>query len=174
MIKLAAVFAGVILGAIVMKKAADDLATAPVESNIAQVITQPEIPETQDYQTALVKEVVTPVEQKPMVRSVKPKDIRSQVKVKANDYRTGVFGGISELELTAINASPHFVDRLTVSVDFMKKNGDLIETKKYTIPSVAPNSTKKLQVPENRRGTKIRISVQQVYSKEYTAALKQA
>ena len=174
MIKLLAVFAGVILGAIVMKKAADDLAPAPVETNMAQVITQPEIPETKDYQTALVKEIVTPVEQKPVVRSVKPKDIRSQVKVKASEYKRGFFGGISDLELTAVNASPHFVDRLTVSVDFMKKNGELIETKNYTIHSLAPNSSKKLEVPENRRGTKIRISVKQVYSKEYTAALKQA
>ncbi|MGZ8544392.1 MAG: hypothetical protein ACXWV0_03805 [Flavisolibacter sp.] len=176
LVKLAAVFAGVILGAIVMKKAADDLvaAPAPVETNIAQVITEPEIPETKDYQTALVKEVVSPVGQKAVIRSLKPKDIRAQVKVKANDYKTGVFGGISNLELTTINSSPHFIDRLTISVDFFKKNGDRIETKNYTIHSLAPNSSKKLDVPQSSRGTKVKISVQQVYSKEYTAALKQA
>ncbi len=176
LLKLVAVFSGVILGAMLMKKAADGLVAAPPPEaiNQAQVMIQPEPEETKTYQEALVRETVTPTDPKPVIRSVKPKDIRAQVRVKAGKYKTGVLGGISNLELTAVNASPHFIDRLTVSVDYLRKNGELIETKKHTVQSLAPGSSKIIKVPPHRRGMKVRISVQQIYSKEYTAALKQA
>lgn len=176
LLKLVAVFSGVILGAILMKKAADGLVAAPPPEaiNVAQVMIQPEPAEAKNYQEALVRETVSLPDPKPVIRSVKPKDIRAQVKVKAGNYKTGVLGGISNLELTAVNASPHFIDRLTVSVDYLKKNGELIETKKHTVQSLAPGSSKIIKVQPHRRGMKVRIRVQQIYSKEYTAALKQA
>ena len=159
-----------------MKKAADSSTLGEqvaTETSVAMIMEEKPVATT-GYKNALVKEVVSPAEEKLPARSVKPKDIRRQVKVKTNDYKTGVFGGINGLELTLLNASPHFIDKVVVTVSYYKKNGEQVESRSYDFTSVHPNSTRKLEVPANRRGFKVKTSVNTIYSKEYKAALKQA
>lgn len=175
-IRLAAVFAGLVFGAFVIKKAADTNigeAETDLETSVASLIMEPPKPQLA-YHNALVKEVIKPAaEAKPVPGSVRPKDIRRQVKLKTNDYKKGVFGGVSDLQLTVSNASPHFIDKIVVTVHYIKKNGQVVDSKTISFHSIAPNSTKRIEVPQNRRGVSVKTSINTIYSKDYKAALKQ-
>jgi hypothetical protein len=173
-IRLAAVFAGLVLVAILVKKTADNVVTADdaiTQTSTATIIPQ-NIPQEEVYQHALLTETVTPVVEKIPMHSVKPKDIRRQVKLRTSDFKTGVLGGIKGLELTVANLSPHFIDRIVVSVDILKKNGSVLETKKFELQSLKPDRTKNIEIPASRRGVKVRANIVSIYSKDYKAALK--
>ena len=172
--QLAAILIGVVVGAFIIKKATDGSISANeiVEIPVANLISTEK--QNSQFKNALVTEIVTPEPVGKMIpKSVKPKDIKRQIKVFSNEYKTGMLGGISDLNLTLMNASPHFVDRVVVDVKYYKKNGELIDTKSYVFKSIQPNSSSNLAIPQSRRGVKVKTSVKSIYSKEYKAALKQ-
>lgn len=171
-LKLAAVFLGLVIGAVMIKKTVDGSALPPDNTETAvatQVIEEPT--ETAGYEHAL--SVSSEPVAKPMVKPMKPKDIRKMISVKANDYKVGFFGGISDLKLTVSNSSPHFVNSIAVVVDYLKPNGDVIQSDQYEISSVRPNGSKSISVPPTSRGRKVKIRVVNIYSQAYKAALKQ-
>jgi hypothetical protein len=180
-VNVAAVFLGLILGAVLIKKMVDANSTVPdTETEVAaQVIPQDPLPPSKDIHTALATEVVpapeTESEEKaaPPVVSVKPKDIKRQVKLSANAYKVGLFGGISDLKLTMYNGSPHFVEKIVVALDYLKQNGEVIETREQVFSSMKPYGTKTISIPQNNRGKKVRYRVLSIYSQEYKAALRQ-
>jgi hypothetical protein len=83
-----------------------------------------------------------------------------------------MLGGIKYLELTIANQSPHFIDRIVVSVDILKKNGSVLETKNFELRSLKPAGTKHIEIPASMRGVKVRANIVSIYSKDYKAALK--
>ncbi|HEU4471048.1 MAG TPA: hypothetical protein VFR58_08195 [Flavisolibacter sp.] len=178
---LAAVFTGVVFGAFLIKKAVDGFAEADGDlatTAAAQVIPMEPIPEPQgttDYQNAVRKDPapMTRVVEKRPLKTAKPKDIKKQIVLKSSDYKVGIFGGISGLQLQVYNGSPHFVNRLTVSVDYLKPNGEVVASEQVELSSIRPGSTKTLAVPGNNRGVKVRCQVVNISSEAYKAALKQ-
>ena len=174
----AAVFIGLILGAFIIKKTVDGFGStiSETEAAVPATVIELETSADQNYQNALTKEDVPEVTgnvEKALPKSVKPKDIKRQVKVKTNKYKVGLFGGINGLQFKVYNASPHLIDNLSIVVDYLKPNGDVVETEQYQLSSVKPMSFKTLDVPSNKRGVKINYRVINIYSKEYKAALKQ-
>lgn len=180
-LNVAAVFLGLMLGAVLIKKMVDgnDAPLSAENTVAAQVIEEPPVSvPAQEFQRPLVTEEpeaapATDFEVKPAAPSVKPKDIKRQVKVTASGYKVGVFGGISDLKLKVYNGSPHYVDRIVVSVDYLKPNGDVVDSRKQVIQAVKPYGSRTLELPENRRGVKVRYHVVSIYSQDYSAALRQ-
>jgi hypothetical protein len=170
---VAAAFLGVILGAFLLKKAVDGTTYSPIaESAAATIISnEPAVPD-KNIRNALSTEIIAPAAEKPVVKA-KPKDIKKQVLLKGSGYKTGLFGGISGLNLTLVNGSPHKIDKITVAVKYLKKNGEVIETEFFDITDVKPRSSKTLAVPEKNRGMKVEYKVVNVSSQQYKAALKQ-
>jgi hypothetical protein len=180
-VNVAAVFLGLILGAVLIKKMVDANSTVPESDTevAAQVITEDPLPPAKDVHTALATELVPAPESEPEekaappVVSAKPKDIKRQVKLSANAYKVGLFGGISDLKLTVYNGSPHYVEKIVVALDYLKQNGELIETREQVFNSMKPYGTKTLTIPQNNRGKKVHYRVLSIYSREYKAALRQ-
>lgn len=79
--------------------------------------------------------------------------------VSANDYKVGMFGGISNLELTINNPSAVAVNRATIEVEFLKPNGSVVKSEVLSVENISAGGTKKVQVPSSGRGVKINYRV---------------
>ena len=129
------------------------------------------------YQNALSREIVpvdTLLEKKPVKKVPKLKELKKYLQIESNDYKVGVFGGISELQLTVINNSIHLLDKVVLQVDFLKPNGELLQTEKYTFFSIAPHAKKTLDIPPSRRGVKVKYKILDAKSRDYKLTLVQA
>lgn len=70
------------------------------------------------------------------------------------DY-DGFFGGIDHVIITVSNNSDFNVNQATVVLLYIKKNGDLYDTKYVTIQEIAAHSQKMINGPDSKRGTKL-------------------
>lgn len=120
------------------KKATDDVVKAKTESSD----TVKEVAETK-----------APEEKAEKVAS------KPDLQLGVNKYNVGLFGGISNLELSVTNASSQPVDKAVVEVEYIKSNGKVVGSKTVEVNSIAPGSTRKIQVPDNGRGTSVRYRV---------------
>jgi|GEM_PF-5009630 len=79
--------------------------------------------------------------------------------VSANEYKIGMFGGISDLEITVNNPSSMNIDRAVVEVEFLKPNGSVVKSQTVTVENISAGGAKKIAVPASNRGVKIRYRV---------------
>jgi hypothetical protein len=79
--------------------------------------------------------------------------------VTANDYKVGMFGGVSNLELSISNPSSVAVSKATIEVEFLKPNGSVVKSEVLSIENISPGGAKKLSVPSSGRGVKVRYRV---------------
>lgn len=174
--RVAAVFGGLMIGAFLVKKAVDGFHFTPIAASNALPATVmfEEMPTATNYRNALLTEVVPAKDTvAKIVKKLKPKDIRKQLRIKGSEYKVGMLGGINGLQLKVYNASPHPVDKVTVAVQYLKPNGDVVHTDQYEVHSLRPRSTKLLEVPDSKRGVKVKYSIVEVHSKTYSKAIRQ-
>lgn len=79
--------------------------------------------------------------------------------VTANEYKVGLFGGISNLEISVRNPSSQKIGKAVVEIDFLKPNGSVVKTQTVKVEDLSPGSSKTLAVPASNRGTKVRWRV---------------
>lgn len=84
---------------------------------------------------------------------------KAALQLSANDYTVGLFGGISNLELTVTNPSSTAIDKAVIEVEYLKSNGKTVGTKTVEVGSLAPGASRKIQVPDNGRGAKVHYRV---------------
>ena len=77
----------------------------------------------------------------------------------ANDYKVGVFGGVSELEISVSNPSSVTVDKATIEVEFLKPNGNVVKSETLSVENISAGGSKKISVPSSGRGVKVRYRV---------------
>jgi len=173
---VAAVFMGLIVGAVMIKKLVDEAGSGPVSDSApaaaAVVLDEPPAAD-ETYKNALVTETVPATRLVKEVKKAKPKDIRKQLRLQGTRYDVGMLGGISNLALSVYNSSNHSVDRVTVEVQYLKPDGSVIHADQYEINSIRPMGVKTLQVPDSKRGVKVSYRIVGVTSKDYKKALKQ-
>jgi hypothetical protein len=170
------VFCGLVLGAYTMKKAVDGFDKPTPVENVPLTVIADETPRVEIPSSAVQNALqVIPAEKKgeKIVRPARPKEIKKQLAIKANNYTVGMLGGISNLQLKVYNGSPHPIDRINIAIQYLKPNGSVIETDNYVLYSLKPFSTKLLAVPDTRRGVKVKYQILDVKSKDYNNAIKQ-
>ena len=106
------------------------------------------------------------IEEKP--RTMPIVDKAPSLKITANDYKVGLLGGISDLELSVSNPSAQIVEKATVIVDFLKPNGSVIKSQTLQVENISPGGSKKITVPENSRGVKVRYRIVNVAQDKIT------
>jgi hypothetical protein len=129
------------------------------------------------YQNALSREIVpvdTLLEKEPVKKTPKLKELKKYLSIESNDYKVGVFGGIRDLQLTVINNSVHLLDKVILQVEFLKPDGETLETEKYTFFSIVPHGKKTLDIPPTRRGVKVKYKIVDAKSKDFKLTLVQA
>lgn len=87
------------------------------------------------------------------------KSVAEALQVSANEYSVGLFGGVSNLELTVNNLSSQAIDKALVEVDYLKPNGKVVQTQTVEVAGIAAGSSRKIAVPNSSRGVKVRYRV---------------
>lgn len=91
--------------------------------------------------------------------TISPAQLASMVSVSNNDYKTGAFGGIKDLQLTVTNDSKYILDRVIVQIQYLKPNEETVKTETVNFKSVPPNGSQTIAVDKSNRGVKIRYKI---------------
>ena len=123
--------------------------SSPEEKRTETSTPEPEVVQTE------VSEEKKPEEKeaKPVVKAA------PNLSLTANDYKVGVFGGISDLEITVNNPSSSNIDKAVVEVEFLKPNGNVVKSQTVAVENISAGGAKKVVVPSSNRGVKIRYRV---------------
>lgn len=110
-----------------------------------------------------------PVKQEPVAPAPKKVDINqviSQVSANANNYKVGVFGGVSKIEITVRNGSSVALDDVTVEVSYISASDNVIQTKTIHTGPMGASSTQVVPAPSSNRGARIEWRISQVNPKD--------
>lgn len=91
--------------------------------------------------------------------TISPAQLASMVSVSNNDYKTGAFGGIKDLQLTVTNDSKYILDKVIVQIQYLKPNEETVKTETVNFKSVPPNGSQTIAVDKSNRGVKIRCKI---------------
>ena len=98
------------------------------------------------------------------------KNLSQLVSVEKNKYKTGVFGGISNLQLTLSNKSLYYIDRVEVEINYLNAEKKLVRTQTVYFDKIGAGEQLTLDVPKSKRGVFIDYSVKKISSKEVDLA----
>jgi hypothetical protein len=93
------------------------------------------------------------------------KNIYEQVRAEASAYKVGVFGGVSDLDITLVNTSLYTLDQVAVEVKYYGMEKKLVKTQTIIFNSVPPGKRRTLEVPKTNRGITIECSIVSINSK---------
>lgn len=93
------------------------------------------------------------------------KNIYEQVRAEASAYKVGVFGGVSDLDVTLVNTSLYTLDQVAVEVKYYGMEKKLVKTQTIIFNNVPPGKRRTLEVPKTNRGQTIECSVISINSK---------
>lgn len=93
------------------------------------------------------------------------KNIHQLVAVDANKYKTGVLGGISDLQLTISNNSLYPLDQVEVEVRYLGPEKRVVKTQLLLFNDVAPGEQKTIEAPRTNRGVTVDYVITRINSK---------
>ena len=93
------------------------------------------------------------------------KNIYEQVRAEASAYKVGVFGGVSDLDITLVNTSLYTLDQVAVEVKYYGMEKKLVKTQTIIFNNVPPGKRRTLEVPKTSRGITIDCTVTSINSK---------
>lgn len=117
-------------------------------------------------QTAAEKNNTAIKEERLPVKPVPAGNLSSQLSVKANEYETGSFGGIRNLEMTLQNDSKYMLDKVIVELKYLNPEGMTLKTEDIYFHSVYPGEAETIAVKKSKRGVKIAYKITGIESKE--------
>jgi hypothetical protein len=129
------------------------------------------------YQNALTREIVpvdTILNKEPVKKLPGIRELKKYVQIEASDFKVNVLGGINELKLTVRNNSSHILEKVVLQLDYLKPNGEMVQTEKYTYFSISPHDSKTLDIPPSKKGVNIKYKIVDAKPREYKLTLVQA
>jgi hypothetical protein len=87
------------------------------------------------------------------------------VHVEASAFKTGLFGGISDLDLTLQNKSLYPLDQVAVEIKYFGPERKLVKTQTIIFNNVPPGKRRTLEVPPTNRGISIDFTITSINSK---------
>lgn len=102
-------------------------------------------------------------------KELDPEAVRSNlyslVSVESSSYKTGILGGISNLELTISNNSLYPVDQVEVLINYHNIEKRIVKKQTVVISDVAAGEQKTIPVPKSNRGVSISYSIIKINSR---------
>jgi hypothetical protein len=92
-------------------------------------------------------------------------NITEYVGASTNQCTYDGLGGISNLDITVTNNTDYKMNEVTVSVDYIKDNGDVFKSEIVTIYNIPAHQDKSVSAPESNRGTSVNTSIHSISSK---------
>ena len=93
------------------------------------------------------------------------KNIYEQVRVEASAFKVGLFGGVSDLDITVQNSSLYALDQVSVEIKYFGKDKQLVKSQTLVFNNVPPGKRRTLEVPRTNRGITIDYTVTSINSK---------
>ena len=87
------------------------------------------------------------------------------VSVSGSEYKTGLLGGISDLELTISNNSLYPLDEVEVLVNYLNVEKKLVKKRTVLITDIAAGNQKSIEVPKTNRGVYVSYTITRINSK---------
>lgn len=119
----------------------------------------------------VVPAVLTEVEKPVRTLESNRKTIFQKVTVENNKYKTGVLGGINNLELKLTNNSAFQLEEVEVDVRYLGSEGKVVKTQTVYFTNVAPGEHLSVRVPKSNRGVTVDYSVKKINTKELGMAI---
>lgn len=89
----------------------------------------------------------------------KPKNLIKLISLEANDYKVKILGGINNLKLTVENNSDVLLNDITIQVDYLKPNDEVVHTETILAKNIKPMDSEIFDVPSHSRGVKVKYRV---------------
>lgn len=96
--------------------------------------------------------------------SVPHENLFKLVSVKPNKYKTGVLGGISNLQLELTNNSLHELHKVEVEIRYLGPEKKVVKTQTVYFENIAPGGQSTLDVPKSNRGVTIDYTITDIKS----------
>jgi hypothetical protein len=93
------------------------------------------------------------------------KNIYEQVRAEPSAYKVGVFGGVSDLDITIVNTSLYALDQVAVEVKYFGMEKKLVKSQTIIFNNVPPGKRRTLEVPKTSRGITIECAIISINSK---------
>lgn len=161
-----------LFGAYIIKKIIDNFSNLPVPENAVAtgVAIETPVPASFENVASVAPENVDTV-QSALRTHARTVNLKKLVNLKINKYKVGMLGGISNAKITVNNQSDYTLDKVTVLIQYLKRNGVVIHQEVLNVHPLHSKAAKVVAVPSHKRGTMIKAVVQSVQSRQYNTAL---
>jgi len=88
------------------------------------------------------------------------------VTASVNNYHKGLFGGLSDIQLTLNNESAYKLDEVIVEVKYLHNDLTLYKTESLNFLNIQPSSDKVMEAPKSSKGVKIEYRILSIKSTE--------
>ncbi|MBO9571559.1 MAG: hypothetical protein J7497_05040 [Chitinophagaceae bacterium] len=106
--------------------------------------------------TTAVQTIAQPVQKNNVATATAShENLFNLVSVKSNKYKTGVLGGISNLQLELTNNSLVPLQRVTVEIKYLGPEKRVVRTQTVHFENIAPGAESVLDVPKSNRGVTV-------------------
>lgn len=93
------------------------------------------------------------------------KNIHQMLLVESSKFKTGVLGGISNLQMTISNNSRFPLDQVAIEIKYFGPEQKLVKTQTLLFNDLAPGEQKTLEAPRTSRGVTIDYAITRINSK---------
>jgi len=93
-------------------------------------------------------------------------NITSLIQVSTNQYSIDAFGGISNLDVIVTNNTDYTIDRITIAIEYIKKNNGIYKIEYLTFNNIPANQNKSLSAPDSSRGLAVNLTKQTISSSD--------
>ena len=98
------------------------------------------------------------------IRNTRDK-INELINIENNSFKTGVLGGISNLQLTLSNNSLYPLDEVEVEIRYLGPEKKVVRTTNIQFTDIGAGEQKTLNVPKSKRGVGVEYTIKRVSSK---------
>jgi hypothetical protein len=140
----------------------------PIDSGVIGVSVDTQVKAPNPVPPVLNDEAIKKAEKQ--LTELARKNLWQLVSVDNNPYKTGVFGGVSNLALKLSNKSLYQLEQVEVEVLYLSPENKTVNTQKVIFENVAPGEQLTINVPKSGRGVKIDYSIKKINTKEFGLA----
>lgn len=148
----------------VLKK---DLNTTPPVNTNSRSIAQP-VSNTNNEPAEPIQAVVENKEKSVLTQEMLDKarhNLYDLVHAEASEYKVGLLGGISDLDITVTNNSLYALDQVAVEIKYFGPEKKLVKSQTLVFSNVPSGKRRTLEAPRTNRGIKIDYSIISINSK---------
>ncbi len=131
---------------------------APTDSDPIQAVTTPATSGIDARNTVLREPTVPTAAQ---IEAAK-RNISKNLSLEANDYRVGVLGGITGLELSISNASHFDLNQVVAEVEYLGPEKRVVKRQTIVFNNIRAGQTRTQEVPRTNRGVSINYSIKSI------------